>query len=159
MNHCRLAIVLARRYPEASLQTILTTRYHKWSEVERDQLFQTIFYCPSPVDIAKTIFLKLILLLNFQSCDRLRRFKTNVGQLICSTGDANRIYYKITGVGHWFTFTTRPPRFWRGNEESSSTRESYVCFKSQPIRDTVFCLPMEYTALLVLPDPHKLSGF
>ncbi len=59
--------------------------------------------------------------------------------MITSEPTENRIYYKITGVGHWFTFTTSPPRFWRDEIEGSSTRENSVCFPSALVRDNAFC--------------------
>src|SRR3989304_10182653 len=59
---------------------------------------------------------------------------------ICDEETDYKVYYKITGVGHWFTITTRPPRFIRQGEESASTRESWICFRDQPIRDRAFSL-------------------
>jgi hypothetical protein len=50
-----------------------------------------------------------------------------------------KIYHKITGVGHWFTFTIEPPKFWRNGVEDRSTRESAVSFKTELLRDTAFC--------------------
>jgi hypothetical protein len=140
MNHCRLAILLARRNPATALRTVLTTRYHKWSEIERAQLFQSIAYWQAPLDTCRTYVPKIRSAAELCVLRRLQTLTATVGDLLSSSDTPHRIYYKITGVGHWFTFTTRPPRFWRGNEEGSSTRESYVCFGSRAVRDAVFCL-------------------
>jgi hypothetical protein len=59
--------------------------------------------------------------------------------MFSSGATSHRLYYKITGVGHWFTFTTRPPKFWRGEKEGSSTREHNVAFPTTAARDTAFC--------------------
>lgn len=140
MHHCRLAILLARCNPGCGLKVVLTTRYHKWSEIERAQLFQSIAYCEAPLDACRAYVPKLRSTAELSILRRFQALRATVGDLLSSSDTPHRIYYKITGVGHWFTFTVRPPRFWRGAEEGSSTRESYVCFKSQAVRDTVFCL-------------------
>jgi hypothetical protein len=44
MHHCRLAIPLARKATNASATEIGTTRYHKWYDVERSHLFETLGY-------------------------------------------------------------------------------------------------------------------
>ena len=49
------------------------------------------------------------------------------------------IYYKITGVGHWFTFTLSPPLFWRNGKQADSTRESTISLANKRLRDTAFC--------------------
>src|SRR5262249_29854810 len=62
-----------------------------------------------------------------------------LGDLFASASSDYQLYYKITGVGHWFAFTTRPPKFWRNGKEGSSTREQSVAFRTALIRDTAFC--------------------
>ncbi|MCC7291847.1 MAG: Eco57I restriction-modification methylase domain-containing protein [Phycisphaerales bacterium] len=140
MHHCRLAILLARLNPATALPVVLTTRYHKWSEAERAQLFQTIAYWPAPLDACRAYVPKIRSAVELSVLKRLQTLTATVRDLLSSSDTPHRIFYKITGVGHWFTFTMRPPRFWRGNEEGSSTRESYVCFRSAALRDAVFCL-------------------
>jgi hypothetical protein len=56
-----------------------------------------------------------------------------------SSGAKYHIYYKITGVGHWFSFTLDPPKFWRDDSQSSSTRENSADFEKKSLRDTAFC--------------------
>jgi hypothetical protein len=51
----------------------------------------------------------------------------------------HHIYYKIIGVGHWFTFTLQPPKFWRNGKEESSTRENTADFETKILRDTAYC--------------------
>jgi hypothetical protein len=140
MHHCRLAIMLARRSGSTRLVEVLTTRYHKWSEVERPQLFQTIVYAHAPLQACRAYIPKLRSQIELDLLGRLQSMTSTVGDVLSRSGTPHLIYYKITGVGHWFTFTTRPPRFWRGGKQQSSTRENFVCFSTQATRDVVFCL-------------------
>jgi hypothetical protein len=43
----------------------------------------------------------------------------------------HQIFYKITGVGHWFTITHRAPKFWRDGSLSSSSRENTISFPNE----------------------------
>jgi hypothetical protein len=52
----------------------------------------------------------------------------------------HRLYYKITGVGNWFTITPRPPRFFRENIQSSSTREAEMYFRDDATRNLALCV-------------------
>ena len=137
MHHCRVCIVLC--HTDVRSRQTLTTKYHKWYREERYNLLALLHYqrlgnvTPGDVipklrsDTEQSILRKI-----------LSRVAT-LGSTITGARSEHRIYYKITGVGHWFTFTTSPPRFWRAGVEASSTRESSVCFSNGVARDTAFC--------------------
>jgi hypothetical protein len=60
--------------------------------------------------------------------------------LISDKKTENNIYYKITGVGHWFTITARPPKFLRQGQEPSSTRENLISFSEKNTRDKALAI-------------------
>ncbi len=141
MHHCRLAILLSSKREDAVGQNIGTTRYHKWYDVERYCVFPCLSYLQLPAcNDASTGFIP-----KFRSLlepSMLRKIASNLhrlGDMISRTSTSHRLYYKITGVGHWFAFTTRPPKFWRGDVISNSTREQSVAFHTAQARDTAFC--------------------
>jgi hypothetical protein len=139
MNHCRLAIVLARAKGSGGCALICTTRYHKWSHEERQHLFPSVFYLPVSTAGFPDIVPKFRIPLELSIFDKLRRCSHQIGDLIAKADTDYAIYYKITGVGHWFTFTLTPPKFWRDGVEARSTRENAVYFDSELIRNTVYC--------------------
>ncbi|MFN7874411.1 MAG: Eco57I restriction-modification methylase domain-containing protein [Pirellula sp.] len=139
INHCRVAIVMARHDKSCITRQTYTTRYHKWYADERPVLFKMLTY---------------LLIENQRDGDFVPKFRSQtelgayrkilqqpqaVSSLMRPHDTEWRIYYKITGVGHWFTFTLYPPRFWRDGEEQRSSREDSVSFSSELDRDTVFC--------------------
>jgi hypothetical protein len=137
MHHARLAIVLAERKTNVT-PTVYTTRYHKWYAVERESLFQTLAYLTVSVSPSGVVP-------KFRTEDevdifrRLSHCPNRIGDTISPTETEHKIYYKITGVGHWFTFTHYPPKFWRDGVAGRSTRENCVSFATATQRDTVFC--------------------
>ncbi|HET6883210.1 MAG TPA: DNA methyltransferase [Pirellulales bacterium] len=137
MHHCRLAIILARRTRDGGACTSLTTKYHKWYEEERENLFAHIAYEPVREAISDCIP-KFRSDLEFDIWRKMIAGGAPLGELLREKG-SDRIFYKITGVGHWFTFTTTPPAFWRDGVKGNSTRENSVAFVSAAVRDMVFC--------------------
>ena len=137
MHHCRVCIVLC--HTDMRSRQTLTTKYHKWYREERKNLLALLHYQRldnvAPGDVIPK-------LRSDTEQSVLRKTVSQVATLGSTITEAytdHRIYYKITGVGHWFTFTTAPPRFWRAGVEGSSTRESSVCFSNRVARDTAFC--------------------
>jgi hypothetical protein len=116
-----------------------TTRYYKWYKEERPSLFECLAYQKLSGSIAADFIPKFRSSIEIDIYNKVIANRKQLGDLI-SPGDTKYpIYYKITGVGHWFTFTLRPPKFWRDGNEESSTRESAVFFPSALIRDTAYC--------------------
>ena len=140
MDHCRVCIVLSRTAEAEGPSDVSSTRYHKWYTEEFPTLFQLLQYEPVPKSLLKVVVPKLRSATEVSIYSKILTHSKTLGSLISPTPNKHRIYYKITGVGHWFTFTTSPPRFWRDGVEGSSTRENSVCFSSQLMRDTAFCV-------------------
>ncbi len=70
---------------------------------------------------------------------KLSQVPKRIGDTLAPAETQHKIFYKITGVGHWFTFTLQPPKFWRDGVAGQSSRESSASFASELLRDTVFC--------------------
>ena len=140
MDHCRVCIVLSCTAAPGSGPNVSTTRYHKWYTEEFPTLFQLLQYEPVPRSFLNVVVPKLRSATELNIYRNILSQRKTLGGLISPTPNKHRIYYKITGVGHWFTFTTSPPRFWRDGVEGSSTRENSVCFSSPLMRDTAFCV-------------------
>ena len=137
MDHCRVCIILSRT--GALEHRPLTTRYHKWYKEEELCLLELVRYEPLAVSVPNGVILKLRSRTEQDIYRKILKKTRTLGSIISAAPTKNKIYYKITGVGHWFTFTVSPPRFWRDGVEGSSTRESNVCFQSVLMRDTAFC--------------------
>ena len=140
MNNCRVCIVLHCKSTSRQHRTTATTRYHKWYKEEASTLLALVQYQFAPVAIPGEVIPKLRSQTDLNIYRKVLNLPTTLGSLISATPTEHRIYYKITGVNRWFTFTTSPPRFWRDGIEGSSTRENSVCFPNPLIRDTAFCL-------------------
>ena len=137
LDHCRVCIILSCR--GAPGRKLLTTRYHKWYKEEEPRLLELVRYERLAVSSHNDIVPKLQSRTEQSIYQKALAQSRTLGMSVSRRVTANRIYYKITGVGHWFTFTMAPPRFWREGAEGSSTRESSVCFSHSLVRDTVFC--------------------
>lgn len=70
---------------------------------------------------------------------KLSGLPKRIDDTLSSIDTKHNVFYKITGVGHWFTFTLNPPKFSRDGVAGQSTRESSVSFSTSVLRDTVFC--------------------
>ena len=140
MDHCRVCIMLSRTGTPGDNNDVSTTRYHKWYAEEFLTLFQLVQYEALPVSLPTAVIPKLRSKTELSIYSKVFRQSGTLGALISATPTKHRIYYKITGVGHWFTFTTSPPKFWRDGIEEPSTRETSVCFPSPLVRDTAFCV-------------------
>ena len=140
MNHCRVAIILSRTIKQAMKPPRLeTTKYNKWYKLERDHLFERIQYVGISNKPINDIIPKIHTKLEREILEKVLGMPHSLGELMSASFAKFKIYYKITGVGHWFTFTVDPPKFWRDGVESSSSRESSVSFQNEEIRDTVYC--------------------
>ena len=137
MDHCRVCIVLA--HIGALGRLTATTKYHKWYKEESMSLLELVQYEPIAISVPNAVIPKLRSRTEQSIYHKVLSQPKTLGSVISTAPTKNRIYYKITGVGHWFTFTTSPPRFWRDGVEGSSTRESNVCFPNTLVRDTAFC--------------------
>ena len=139
MNHCRVCIILIESRNGLQVPELLTTRYHKWYKEEAPYLLPGLRYEPLVAAEHGDIVPKLRSRTEQSIYRKALAQPRTLGSTVSTEPTKNRIYYKITGVGHWFTFTMTPPRFWRNDVEGSSTRESSVFFRNALVRDTAFC--------------------
>jgi hypothetical protein len=139
MHHCRMAVILSCTSTGGRLPSMGTTRYYKWYKEERTHLFASLQYMVLPTANHRDVIPKFRMPLEQQVFEKLERCPQCIGDLVSPSATPHRIFYKITGVGHWFTFTLEPPKFWRNGVKGQSTRENSVSFCSQITRDTVFC--------------------
>ena len=172
MHHARLAIVLSRVADEPAQAAIATTRYHKWYHEERPLVFATLTYVPLSERYARDIIPKFRSGTELTAFDKIEQSPAPLGSLIAISGSDNRIFYKITGVGHWFTFTLSPPKFWRDGVEVLDQGEQR-CLPNQALAGycilppcaarciTGFTRPEPIVAIstrptwLICPSPHK----
>lgn len=142
MHHARLAIILSEaRAGEANIREakLLVTRYNKWFKEERPLVFHRLLFTEAHVG-RLGVFPKIWTSLERSLLSTMCAKQTQFHRLQTDTESPHRIFYKITGVGSWFTITHRPPRFFRGGEPSSSTRERTLSFPSEEARDQALCL-------------------
>ncbi len=139
IDHCRVCIVLSRIDDSDTAGLTAATRYHKWYKEESSTLLDLVRYEFISVPRPEVVIPKFRSGTELNIYDKVLNQPAILEDMMASKPTKHRIYYKITGVGHWFTFTTSPPRFWRDGIEGSSTRESNVCFPTELIRDTAFC--------------------
>jgi hypothetical protein len=140
MHHCRVSIILSRTSTSNENPVLATTRYHKWYEEERPFLFSNICYYPLAELPEKAIVPKIRSATELKIYKKVLSMPSRIGTLISSHSTDFKIYFKITGVGHWFTFTTVPPKFYRDGVLDASTRQDNVSFNDERLRNTVFCL-------------------
>jgi hypothetical protein len=138
MHHARLAIILAKRAAKSSTTILCVTRYNKWFKEERDQLFQCLQFFST--DRLHGLFPKLSSLSERSIIQKLNSCKGRLEKWLSRTSGQYKLFYKITGVGSWFTITPRPPKFFRNGKRSSSTRENEMSFPSGAVRDRALCL-------------------
>jgi hypothetical protein len=139
MHHARLAIILAKR-ARSSAKTLSVSRYNKWFKEERDYLFELLQFVPIAVDRLQGVFPKISSLTEVSMISKLSSCRGRFEEWLSRTSRQHKLFYKITGVGSWFTITPRPPKFLRNGKESSSTRESEMNFPSSAARDRALCL-------------------
>ncbi len=135
MHHARIAIIVARRSPTSSKCELYVTKYQKWYKEERSTLFDRTAYFASDSHRLLGIFPKIDSELEAQLLKKIVTQEGSFGAWLSPSSTSHCVYYKITGVGHWFTITLRSPRFLRDGAESSSTREQVMCF---PDRNSMY---------------------
>ncbi|MDQ3010914.1 MAG: Eco57I restriction-modification methylase domain-containing protein, partial [Acidobacteriota bacterium] len=140
IHHARIAIVLAQKSGTTDAPALFVTSYNKWYKEERAVLFPSLIYTKGGGFSSVGYFPKIGGSVEAGLIKKLLSCTNYFADWIHNQETEHKIYYKITGVGHWFTITARPPRFLREGKESSSTREHFICFTNQASRDRAFVL-------------------
>ena len=140
INHARIAILIAQKADLVGNTDLYVTSYNKWYKEERSVLFQCLSYTKSLEHLIIRCFPKIHLSVESGIIQKMFTTPARFEELIFNRETKHRIYYKITGVGHWFTVTMRPPEFLRQGAESSSTREQFICFSDSATRNCAFAI-------------------
>ena len=141
MHHARLAIILAKRTASMSSATVhYVTRYNKWFRIERDYVFHRLAFVATSIDKLQGIYPKISSAAEDGIISKLNQCKDRFESWLSRAASSYKLFYKITGVGSWFTITPRPPKFFREDKESSSTREKEMFFPSNQARDRALCI-------------------
>ncbi len=141
MNHARLAILLAsRRAIGPSDATLMVTPYIKWFKEERSHVFERLGYINAKPSQPGNIFPKVSTSTELGVIGKLSSVSGRFETCLSKNQSPYQLFYKITGVGSWFTVTPRPPKFLRAGEQSSSSRQSELNFSTEGDRDRAFSL-------------------
>jgi len=140
MNHARIAIFLSEKNDATGLSDLYVTAYNKWYKDERTILFDKLVYIRSTQHKTLKCFPKIGSPLEVGLIDKVVSCKDTLQSWISPSETEYKVFYKITGVGHWMTVTTRPPRFFRQGEASSSSREQSISFPDRVSRDRTFAI-------------------
>lgn len=142
IHHARIAILLGQRAaPKDAPATVFVTRYMKWYKEERDTLFNRVAYLPDDgIGSRLDVFPKIGTKIEMSLARKILGQQSFLGALLLSSHTKFNLFYKITGVGHWFTITRRAPKFIRAGIKSSSSREESMCFANTSDRDRAFCV-------------------
>jgi hypothetical protein len=139
IHHARIAVLIAQKKKVPS--TVYVTAYMKWYKEERKSLFARLSYVKDTgIGARLDVFPKLGGAVGASLAHKIVEQQAPLGTLVTKTPTEFRLYYKITGVGHWFTITTRPPKFTRKGTPSSSSREESISFADARIRNRAFCV-------------------
>jgi hypothetical protein len=141
MHHARLAIILTdRAFSDSSTAALFVTPYNKWFKDERPTVFDRLKFVQVPHGILSGIFPKISTQTELGIIKKLNACGATLHAWISKGDVGNNLFYKITGVGSWFTITPRAPKFFRNGKESSSTREHKMFFPSQKLQETALCV-------------------
>jgi hypothetical protein len=139
IHHSRIAILVANKQASQD-HRLYVTSYEKWYKEERPTVFDRLTYIEFAQPQALSVFPKVGRPVEIRLIERLIRTPTLLGAWITSSATPHSLFYKITGVGHWFTITSRAPRFRRQGVAGSSTREASVCFPDASSRNRAFVI-------------------
>jgi hypothetical protein len=135
IHDARITISISQKSLKTEKSKVYVTPYEKWCKEERECLFQLLSYSVSKQHEILGCFPKISSSIESEIISKLVSCEHKFVDLIADDKTENNIYYKITGVGHWFTITARPPKFLRQGQESSSTRENLISFSDKKTRD------------------------
>ncbi len=135
IHHARIAILLVEKSKTAAAR-LYVTAYQKWYKEQRNVLFQKLAYIEDDRNYMRlSVFPKIGSSIEAGILDKLLSISTPFALWTVRHRTQFCTYHKITGVGHWFTITQRPPKFIREGVESSSTREKAIFYATKEVRD------------------------
>jgi hypothetical protein len=137
VNH-RLSIALARLQPDISPK-VYTTKYNKWNADARDILLPGLTYVEADGSLTNIgIVPKVGSTVEHSILQKVVRCTRTLGTLTAAKTQSI-IYYKNTGVNHWITTTDFPPKAYRGEQLSQSTRQTEFVVQDRQAKDFALC--------------------
>lgn len=129
-----LSIIIARGSGLIGQQNQFTTGFTKWTIDERPVLFDRIIYCQFTMKPKIYVVPKLTVLTEIAI---LHKLVSRSGSLSLSLHKRSNhtVFYRIGGGRYWKIFTNFQPRFVLNGELGVSSRENYLYFASETIRD------------------------
>ncbi|MCX5804200.1 MAG: Eco57I restriction-modification methylase domain-containing protein [Proteobacteria bacterium] len=129
-----LSIIIARGSGLIGERNQFTTGFTKWTTDERPVLFDRITYCQFTNKPKLYVVPKLAVLTEIAI---LRKLVSRSGSLSLSLHNRSNhtVFYRIGGGRYWKIFTNFQPRFVLNGELGVSSRENYLYFASETIRD------------------------
>lgn len=134
----RLAIYLRAR--TTKYQQVRTTSYLKWYQDEREDLFTSkIMFALHKEHQYDNCIPKYGDRHQISIDSKLKDGNLRFGSQLKRKSDYN-VYYKKTGIAHWFTITLEPPKYINNNVVGNSTREAVMPCKDEQIMNLAFAL-------------------
>jgi hypothetical protein len=90
----------------------------RWFKDERDDLFQRLSFLPVSLNQVSGVFPKISTKIEISILKKLAIYGGHFEDWLSRGVIPHKLFYKITGVGSWFTIIARPPKFLRGRRES-----------------------------------------
>ncbi|OPY66763.1 MAG: Eco57I restriction-modification methylase [Syntrophorhabdus sp. PtaU1.Bin050] len=129
-----LSIILTRKWITDLPKTLFTTGFTKWSAEERKYLFERTQYCPVPTKPRSYVIPKLAAETEIGILSKLLSYRGSL-HLSLQNRSRHKVFYRIGGGRYWKVFTSFQPRFTLNGEPGVSSRENYLYFGSEPLRD------------------------
>lgn len=108
----------------AQAPRVYSTSYMKWNSESRGQLIPLISFAEVAAPRSHFWVPKLGQPLEEGLLEKLLACKKNVGHFVGKRGSDNYIYYRTTGGLYWKVFTDFAPKFYLGDKEGHSSRET-----------------------------------
>ncbi|MEG3874092.1 MULTISPECIES: Eco57I restriction-modification methylase domain-containing protein [unclassified Microcoleus] len=136
----RLAIALSSKSKDSNQLKCYTSKFNKWNTEAREYLLESLSYASANTKIlAYQTIPKMSDVLENSILDKICIQPKSLAYLAgAKTGFI--VYYKNTGVNYWITATDFPPKAFRDNELSQSSRQTEFYNSSQVAKDFTLCL-------------------
>jgi Eco57I restriction-modification methylase len=134
----RLSIAIAN-VGNKSDKHVHTTKFNKWKAEAREVLFSNLNYVNAPQETLTTgVIPKLGYAVEEFIAKKLLSYSRTINNL-ASVKEEFPIYYKNTGVNHWITATYFPPKAFRNERLSQSSRQTIFATKDNRAKGFVGC--------------------
>lgn len=115
-----------------------STGFTKWTSIERNILFKKCFY--SNIDNIRNYIVPKFSSSTERCIVEHLKTQTQLGSYLRLDKSLPKLYYRIGGGRYWKIFTTFQPLFVLNGIKSVSSRENYLYFETEEIRDAVVAI-------------------